>query len=188
MAPVPPLVAAAAVGTAKVVVQGAVFVGSSVAAVAAVKAMSDDGGVQQQNVTVLLTHLEQKEQHQTAFFLFDFEGGVGYFAVAAMIILIMMTCCGVAHCCGMTPMAKANLAKHHAMLAMLSAQRSGHRTSVVSVRTNMQTANTGGNYGLITPRDPIPNTNPGRGGGGVGPKRRESSVIPGEEDTIEKVV
>ena len=60
MAPVPPLVAAAAVGTAKVVAQGVVFVGSSVAAVAAVKAMSDDDGVQQQNVTALLAHLEQK--------------------------------------------------------------------------------------------------------------------------------
>ena len=188
MAPVPPLVAAAAVGTAKVVAQGVVFVGGSIATVAAVKAMSNDGGDQQQNVTALLAHLEQKEQHQTAFFLFDFEGGVGYFAVAAMIILIMVTCCGIAHCCGMTPMAKANLAKHQAMLAMLSAQRSGHRTSVVAVRANMQTASTGGNYGLITPRDPTPNTNPGRGGGGVVPKRRESSVIPGEEDTIEKVV
>ena len=184
MAPVPPLVAAAAVGTAKVVVQGAVFVGSSVAAVAAVKAMSDDGGVQQQNVTALLAHLEQKEQHQTAFFLFDFEGGVGYFAVAAMIILILVTCCGVAHCCGMTPMAKQNMAKHHAMIAMLTSQRSGRRTSVILVRNNLQAASPGGNYGLITPRDPIPNTNPGRGGGGMGPKGRESSVIPGDEDTV----
>ena len=185
MAPVPPLVAAVAAGTAKVVVQGTVFVASTVAAAAGIKALAGDGGSEQQNVTALLAHLEQKEQHQTAFFLFDFEGGVGYFAVAAMIILIMVTCCGVAHCCGMTPMAKANLAKHHAMLAMLSAQRSGHRTSVVSVRTSMQTASTGGNYGLITPRDPIPNTNPGRGGGGAGPKRRESSVIPLDDDTTE---
>ena len=141
MAPVPPLVAAAAVGTAKVVAQGVVFVTGSIATVAAVKAMTNDGGDQQQNVTALLAHLEQKEQHQTAFFLFDFEGGVGYFAVAAMIILIMVTCCGIAHCCGMTPMAKANLAKHQAMLAVLSTQRAGHRTSVVAVRTNVQTAN-----------------------------------------------
>ena len=183
MAPIPPLVAAAAAGTAKVVVQGTVFVASTVAAAAGIKALAGDGGSEQQNVTALLAHLEQKEQHQTAFFLFDFEGGVGYFAVAAMIILILVTCCGVAHCCGITPMAKQNMAKHHAMIAMLTAQRPGRRTSVISVRNNVQAASPGGNTGLITPREPVPSTNPGRGGGGVGPKRRESSVIPGEEDT-----
>ena len=83
----------------------------------------------------------------------------------------------------LTPMAKQNMAKHHAMIAMLTSQRSGRRTSVISVRNNLQTASPGGINGLITPREPIPSTNPGRGGGGVGPKRRESSVIPGEEDT-----
>ena len=182
MAPVPPLVAAAAVGTAKVVAQGVVLVTGSIATVAAVKAMSNDGGDQQQNVTALLAHLEQKEQHQTAFFLFDFEGGVGYFAVAAMVILIMVTCGGIAHCCGITPMAKATLAKKQAMLTLL-AMRAGHRTSLVAVRANMLTASAGGHQGLITTREPTLNTNSEE----VVPKRRESSVIP-EEDTIEKVV
>ena len=111
MAPIPPLVAAAAAGTAKVVVQGTVFAASTVAAVAGIKAISGDGGNDQQNVTALLAHLEQKEQHQNAFFLFDFEGGVGYFAVAAMIILILVTCCGVAHCCNITPMAKQRIVR-----------------------------------------------------------------------------
>ena len=185
MAPVPPLVAAAAAGTAKVVVQGTVFVASTVAAAAGIKALAGDGGSEQQNVTALLAHLEQKEQHQTAFFLFDFEGGVGYFAVAAMIILILVTCCGVAHCCNITPMAKQRIVRHQAMTALLTAQRSGRRTSVISVRNNVQAASPGGNAGLVTPREPVPSTNPGRGGGGAGPKRRESSVIPLDDDTTE---
>ena len=109
MAPIPPLIAAGAAAAGKVVVQGVVFAGSTVAAVAGVNAITGKGDNDQQNVTALLAHLEQKEQHQNAFFLFDFEGGTGYFAVAAMIILIMVTCCGVAHCCNITPMARQRI-------------------------------------------------------------------------------
>ena len=72
MAPILPLIAAGAAATAKVVVQGVVFAGSMVAAVAGVNAMTWKGDNDQQNVTALLAHLEQKEQHQNAFFLFDF--------------------------------------------------------------------------------------------------------------------
>ena len=167
---VAPLVVAAAVGTAKMVGQGVVLAGSGIATIAALKALSKDGGDQSQNVTALLAHLEQKEQNQTAFFLFDFEGGIGYFAVAAMIILIMVTCGGMAHCCGITPMARAKQAKQQALLAMLA-------------------THTGGNHRLIALGEPTLNTNPGRGGGEVALNRRESSVIPiEEEDTMEKIV
>ena len=86
------MIAAAEAATAKVVVQGVVFAGSTVAAVAGVNALTGKGDNDQQNFTALLAHLEQKEQHQNVFFLFDFEGGKGYFEVAAMIILIMVTC------------------------------------------------------------------------------------------------
>ena len=166
---VAPLVVA---GTAaKIMAQGAVLTGSSIAIIAASKAMAKDGGDQRQNVTALLALMEQKEQNQNALFLFDFEGGMGYFAVAAMIILIMVTCCGMAHCCGITPMARAKQAKQQALLAMLA-------------------THTGGNHRLIALGEPTLNTNPGRGGGEVALNRRESSVIPieGEEDTMEKIV
>ena len=186
---VAPLVVAAAVGTAKMVGQGVVLAGSGIATIAALKALSKDGGDQSQNVTALLAHLEQKEQNQTAFFLFDFEGGIGYFAVAAMIILIMVTCGGMAHCCGITPMARAKQAKQQALLAMLSTHRAGHRTSLVAVRANVLATSAGGNHGLVTQGEPTLNTNPGRGGGEVALNRRESSVIPiEEEDTMEKIV
>ena len=186
MAPLPPLVIAGATAVGKTVLQGTVLAGSTVAAVTGINALSEKGDHGSQNVTgALLAHLKQKEQHQNAFFLFDFEGGVGYFAVAAMIILILVTYCGVAHCCGITPMAKQNMAKHHAMIAMLTAQRPGRRTSVISVRNNVQAASPGGINGLITPREPVPSTNPGRVGEGAGPKRRESSVIPLDDDTTE---
>ena len=186
---VAPVVAAAAVGTVKMVAQGAVLVGSGIATIAALKAMSGDGGDQSQNVTALLAHLEQKEQTQTAFFLFDFEGGLGYFAVAAMILLVMVTCGGMAHCCGITPMARAKQAKHQALLAMLATHKAGHRTSLVAVRASVLAASAGGNHGLITPGEPTLNTNPGREGGEVALNRRESSVIPEEEEnTMEKIV
>ena len=136
--------------------------------------------------------IEQKEQHQNAFFLFDFEGGTGYFAVATMIILIMVTCCGVAHCCNITPMARQRImteqARHQAhgqLMTLLTSQRSGRRTSVISVRQSVQTFSPGGIAGPSTPREPVPSINPGRVNDGAGLKRRESSVIPLEDDTTE---
>ena len=191
MAPIPPVIAAAGAATAKVVVQGAVFAASTVAAVAGVNALTGKGDNDQQNVTALLAHLEQKEQHQNAFFLFDFEGGTGYFAVAAMIILIMVTCCGVAHCCNITPMARQRImteqARHQAhgqLMTLLTSQRSGRRTSLISVRQNIQTASPCGKTEPSTPREPGPSTHPGRVEDGAGTWRRESSVIP-EDDTTE---
>ena len=61
MAPIPPLIAAGAAAAGKVVVQGAVFAGSTVAAVAGINALTGKGDNDQQNVTgALLAHLEQK--------------------------------------------------------------------------------------------------------------------------------
>ena len=80
MAPLPPLVIAGATAVGKTVLQGTVLAGSTVAAVTGINALSGKGDHGSQNVTgALLAHLEQKEQHQNAFFLFDFEGGVCYF-------------------------------------------------------------------------------------------------------------
>ena len=141
MAPLPPLVIAGATAVGKTVLQGTVLAGSTVAAVTGINALSGKGDQGSPNVTgALLAHLEQKEQHQNAFFLFDFEGGVGYFAVFVIIMLVMTFCCGVAHCCNCTPMARHRIQAEYVrqntnnqMMNMLASQRSGRRTSVISL-------------------------------------------------------
>ena len=144
----------------------------------------------------LLAHLEQKEQGQNAFFLFNFEGGVGYFAVIIIILLVMTFCCGVVHCCNCTPMARHRIQAeynrqnaNHQIMQMLASQRSSRRASVnnVTVRQNIQPLATS------PPERPEPHpsmgsgpsTHPVRVEDGAGTKRRESSVIPDAEGTSE---
>ena len=191
MAPVAPVVVAGAATVGKTVLQGTVLIGSTVAAVKGIQALGGGGDHGSQNVMgALLAHLEQKEQKQTSFFLFDFEGGVGYFTVIVIILLVMTFCCRVAHCCNCTPMARHRIQAeynrqnaNHQIMHMLASQRS-RRASVnnVTVRQNIQP------LAASPPERPeprpsmgtSPSTHPVRVEDGAGTKRRESSVIPDE--------
>ena len=107
--------------------------------------------------------------------------------------MVMATCGGILHWCNCTPMARqrvrvemAREETHGKLLHLLSTQRSGRRTSVITVRQNTQ-SNSCGTTEQQSPKVTSSSHTVaivGKVGEGEGTGRRESSVVPEDESEV----